>query len=126
MFKRIATLLALIGIVSLSSTQLALAATDPFKNVDCSAGSGSAVCVDKSSGKKDPITSTVQKAVTVVATITGVAAVIVMIVAGISYITSTGDPTKVNNAKNTIIYALIGLIVVILARTIIIFVINRV
>ena len=40
---------------------------------------------------------------------------IVMIVAGISYATSGGDSGKVTKAKNTIVYAVIGLVVVIIA-----------
>ncbi|MEO8785079.1 MAG: hypothetical protein ABI221_02040 [Candidatus Saccharimonadales bacterium] len=38
---------------------------------------------------------------------------------------SSGDPAKVSQAKNTILYAVVGLIVIVMARTIIVFVINR-
>jgi len=59
-------------------------------------------------------------------TIAGVVAVIVIIIAGISYILSAGDPQKTAKAKNTILYALIGLVVAILANVIVSFVIGRV
>ena len=49
--------------------------------------------------------------------IAGVIAVIVMIVAAISYVTSSGDANKVKKAKDTIVYALIGLFLVIFAFT---------
>ena len=49
--------------------------------------------------------------------IAGVVAVIIMIVAAISYVTSSGDANKVKKAKDTIVYALIGLFLVIFAFT---------
>lgn len=46
--------------------------------------------------------------------IVGILAVIMLIFGGIRYVTSTGDQTRVTAAKNTIMYAIIGLIVSIL------------
>jgi len=45
----------------------------------------------------------------------GILCVIMIIFGGIRYTTSTGDKTKVDAAKNTIIYAVVGLIVAIVA-----------
>lgn len=58
--------------------------------------------------------------------IIGVIAVIVIIISGLSFITSGGDSNKVATAKNSIIYALIGLVVVVFAEVIVHFVINTV
>ncbi len=55
-----------------------------------------------------------------------VIAVIIIIIAGISYITSTGDPQKTARAKDTIVYAVIGLVVALLANIIVAFTIGRV
>lgn len=46
-----------------------------------------------------------------VAIATGTASVIMVMVGGYKYITSTGDPQRVQSAKNTILYALGGLLV---------------
>jgi hypothetical protein len=46
--------------------------------------------------------------------IVGILAVIMLIFGGIRYVTSTGDQTRVTAAKNTIMYAIIGLVVAIL------------
>jgi len=54
----------------------------------------------------------------------GLVCVIVMIVGGVKYMTSTGDPGKVKAAKDTILYGLIGLIVCALAFAIVNFVIG--
>lgn len=54
----------------------------------------------------------------------GIIAVIVIIIAGLTYITSGGDASKAASAKSTILYAVIGLIVVAFAQLIVQFAIN--
>lgn len=56
--------------------------------------------------------------------ILGIVAVIVIILGGIQYMTSTGDAGKVKKAKDTILYGVIGLIICVLAAAIVNFVIN--
>lgn len=57
---------------------------------------------------KDIVAGTLNAAYAIAAVI----AVIVIIAAGLMYITSDGDPGKTSTAKNAIIYALIGLVIV--------------
>lgn len=54
----------------------------------------------------------------------GIVAVLVIIIGGIRYATSGGDPNGVKSAKNTILYAVVGLVVVIMASAITQFVIQ--
>jgi hypothetical protein len=49
-----------------------------------------------------------------------------IIVGGLKYITSGGDSGNVSGAKNTILYAIVGLVVVALAQIIVRFVLTRV
>lgn len=56
--------------------------------------------------------------------VVGLIAVIMLIFGGIRYIVSGGDQKKVTNAKNTILYAIIGLIISLLAYAIVNFVLN--
>lgn len=58
--------------------------------------------------------------------IAGSIAMIILLLASLKYITSRGDPQAVAKAKNTILYAVIGLVVVASAFTIVGFVVNRV
>ncbi len=58
--------------------------------------------------------------------IAGVVVVIVIIVSGIFYSLSSGDPQKVTKAKNALIYALVGLVVVVSAFLITNLIIERV
>ena len=62
--------------------------------------------------------------VRILSTIVGIAAVIVIIIAGLKYITSGGDASKVASAKTTLIYALVGLVIVVLAQFIIRFTVD--
>lgn len=55
----------------------------------------------------------------------GIAAVVVIIVGGIGYMTSTGDAGKVKKAKDTILYGVIGLVICVLAFAIVNFVIGN-
>jgi hypothetical protein len=62
------------------------------------------------------------KAANLLSEVVGVAAVIIIIIGGIMYVLSTGDSARVNSAKNTILYALVGLAIAALAQAIIRFV----
>ncbi len=57
--------------------------------------------------------------------VVGVIAVIMIIIGGLKYITSGGDSGNITGAKNTILYAIIGLVVVALAQFIVKFVLNK-
>jgi hypothetical protein len=57
--------------------------------------------------------------------VVGVIAVIMIIVGGLRYITSGGSDTGITSAKNTILYAIIGLIIVALAQVMVRFVLRQ-
>lgn len=54
----------------------------------------------------------------------GIVAVVVIVLGGVQYMTSTGDSTKVKKAKDTILYGIVGLIICVLAYAIVNFVIR--
>lgn len=57
--------------------------------------------------------------------LTGAIAVILIIIGGIRYVLSAGDSNAVQGAKNTVMYAAIGLAVAIFAQTIVSFVLTK-
>jgi hypothetical protein len=57
--------------------------------------------------------------------ILGAIAVVMIIIGGIRYATSNGDSSQIKTAKDTILYAVIGLIVAILAYAIVDWVIHQ-
>lgn len=56
--------------------------------------------------------------------IVGIIAVVMLIIGGIKYLLSGGDSKKVTDAKNTVLYAIIGLVVCFLSFAIVNFVIS--
>lgn len=58
--------------------------------------------------------------------VVGVISVIMLVWGGLRYILSGGDNKKVTDAKNTILYAIIGLIIAVLAFAIVNFVLNAI
>jgi hypothetical protein len=86
-------------------------------------GSGSAAC---SSSNDNVISRTLARVTRLAMFLSGIVAVIMLTIGGFMYLTSNGDPSKAGEAKNTIVYTLIGTVVVGLSGSIILFVISRV
>ena len=57
--------------------------------------------------------------------IVGALALLMIVVSGLRYITASGDPQQASKAKDGLIFALIGLLLVIIADAIVSFVVNR-
>ncbi len=68
----------------------------------------------------------IKKVINVLSILVGAIAVIMIIFGGFRYVTSGGSDSAVSSAKNTILYAVIGLVVVALAQVIVHFVLNNV
>lgn len=81
-------------------------------------------CDTIAAGAKDP-TDTVKQALNLFTAIIGIIAVVMMLIGGVKYMTSQGEAAQTNNAKNTILYALIGLVVAALAQVIVRFVLAK-
>ena len=73
----------------------------------------------------NPVTSSTLTAVNIISLVSGTIAVVVMIIAGITLTMSQGDAGKIKSSRDAIIYSVVGLIVIALSRTIIIFILNR-
>jgi len=116
--KRILKLLVSLSTVTLLfGATLALTPTQPAYAVTtqqaaCEAINGPGGCTKANSSLTNIITLIIQ----ITSVVIGFIAVIMIIVAGFKYITSGGDTSKVTAAKNSLIYALIGLIIVGLAQ----------
>lgn len=74
----------------------------------------------------DEVDNIVATVINIFSWVVGVTAVIMIIVGGFQYITSGGDTGKVTTAKNTILFAIVGLVIVALAQVIVRFVVQKV
>ncbi len=103
---------------------------DPFGNV-CDPSdpltSSSEVC-QAANDPTNPVSGEDGVLVTVlniISFVIGAASVLMVMVGGLKYITANGDSNSISSAKNTVLYALIGLAVFVLSQAIIIFVVSR-
>lgn len=78
------------------------------------------------SGDSAALTPVIQTVLQVTFGTMGAVAVLIITIAGTQYILSNGDPQRIAKAKDAIIYALIGLVVAILAFSIVTFVLDGV
>lgn len=76
-------------------------------------------CSNTNAAADNDLQTTLTNILNAIIGVAGLIAVIFIIIGGINYITSTGDPTKTKKAKDTILYALIGLIICALAFAIV-------
>jgi TRAP-type C4-dicarboxylate transport system permease small subunit len=72
------------------------------------------------------VTGIISIIVNILLFIIGAAAVIMIVIGGLKYVTSNGDQQAAASAKNTILYAVIGIIVAALAYAIVNFIISNV
>ena len=70
--------------------------------------------------------STLSNVLGIVFAIAGALALLMIVISGLRYIFSGGDPQKAASARQGILYALVGLVIAIMAQTIVVFVVRRV
>jgi hypothetical protein len=116
----VASLLLAVVAVGTYHPPVAAALFNNSRNTACQALNGSC-----SSGATTG-TGVIAHVIGILSFIVGVAAVIMVIIGALRYITSNGDSNQISSAKSTIIYALIGLVVAVLAQAIVAFVFKRI
>lgn len=92
---------------------------------DLKVSGGTSNCATVSQGSDNSLNNLITQVINIFSLIVGVVAVIMIIVGGFRYITSGGDSNNVGAAKNTILYAIVGLIIVALAQIIVKFVLGK-
>lgn len=81
-------------------------------------------CAADQQQAKTDVTDYIATAINIFSIIVGIIAVVMIIIGGVKYITSGGDAGNVTGAKNTILYAIIGLVIVALSQVIVQFVLG--
>lgn len=82
--------------------------------------------VDTTANATSSVNKIIKTVINILSFVVGVVSVIMIIIGGLKYVTSGGDSNSISSAKNTILYALVGLVIVALAQVIVMFVLNRV
>lgn len=135
MLKKIIISLSLLLGIGLQFAPAALAQTQVTKQIQSGLCAGSNLEItDNPSASScnsgpngvDQVNRILRKIVNFLSALVGVVAVIMIIVGGFRYVTSGGNDTSVTSAKNTILYAVIGLIIVALAQILVRFVLDKI
>lgn len=84
-----------------------------------------ATCTDDGTEAQTQVDKIIKLVINIFSLVVGVVAVIMIIIGGLKYITSGGEGSNITGAKNTIMYAIIGLVVVALAQVIVRFVLAK-
>ncbi len=85
-------------------------------------GDSSSIC---GAAKQDDAQDIIKNVINTILVVLGMIAVIMIIIGGIRYTTSNGDPSSIKGAKDTILYAVVGLVIAILSFAIVNFVLGR-
>ena len=125
-------MLAVSSVVMMSGLSLALA-VPAHAQVDCAEGVGRGValtsddnqCQDTGEGAGS-FSSVIKSVINIFSIVVGAVSVIMIIIGGFRYIVSNGDSNGVTGAKNTILYAIVGLVIVLFAQVIVRFVLTNV
>jgi hypothetical protein len=114
------TLVCMVALIAAHHPVLADSKSQVQSGINTAAGGQGQAPPDQS------LNSTIRTGLNLFSAIAGVAAVIMLIVGGFRYIVSAGNDTAVSDSKKTILYALIGLVIVSLAQVIVKFVLQNV
>lgn len=128
--KRIVTNLALMGLLVAPMLAPATVHGQSIKDELCK---GANLSTNTTPGDCTPggtaetqVNSLLTSVINIFSVVVGVVAVIMIIIGGLKYITSAGDSGNITGAKNTILYAIIGLVIVAMAQFIVRFVLARI
>lgn len=122
-------LVALISFLALIALPTATTlAASPIKGDYCTGdAANSAFCKD-SGNTTNTISGNngvIQKVIDVMAVIAGIVAVVMIMFSGYKFMTANGDANAVATARRNLIYALVGIVIIVLAEAIVRFVIGQ-
>ncbi len=87
----------------------------------CAQNADAAVC----KGKDENATNMIQTVINIMLYVLGTISVIMIVIGGVRFTTSNGDPASTKTARMTIIYSVVGLVVAILSYAIVNLVVGR-
>lgn len=126
MIKKIKYLIASLSLVLISTLGMGQAFANTSQDSVCQGiglASTSDGCTEDTSGPT--VNSTIRAVITILSFIVGAVSIIMVMVGGFKYVTSGGDSNKVASAKSTILYAIVGIVITVMAQVIVRFVLNK-
>ncbi len=128
MYRLLAVIMVVFGI-GLFSGATAFAAPDPCTTGDTTTQVKCGVTGSGGTGAKNQgaqVAKTLQVVVNILLFFVGAFAVIMIVIAGFRFVSANGDANTVSSARNTIMYAVIGLVVAYLAYALVNFIVGQI
>lgn len=104
----------------------ALFAAQSQSDINARANNQACESIGGCSGGEAALSKTIATVINILSAIGGIIAIILIIIGGVKYMTSGGDSNSAANARNTVLYAIVGLIIVVFAQVIVRFVLQQV
>ena len=101
-------------------------AFNTYGGVNCQNANNSTLCAQSRKPTGNALSgsnSLLVKVTDFITIIAGIAATILIFIGSIQFVTSGGSPDSVSTAKRTVIYTLIGIAIIVLARFIVVYVV---
>ena len=76
--------------------------------------------------KTDPIITLMKVVINILSIAIGIISVIMIMIGGLRMILGGSDPQTINNSRNSIIYALVGILIAVLAQALVLFVLDNI
>ena len=114
----VASLVAMVGMATATLAPAVTVGASPASDIQ-------AGVTDSGGGGQTPLGTQIKTIVNILLYILGAIAVVMIVIGGVRYTTSNGDSGAIKSAKDTILYSVIGLVVAILAYSIVNFVLSQ-
>lgn len=122
--KNLAVTVSIIGIFLLGAGLLPGGPVHADQDIVCDQLQGE--LAEQCRSDENTVQNITDTAVDILTFLVGAISVIAIVIAGFMYVTSGGEPEKTKKAKNTIIYALVAVVLAMLANAIVGFVLDQV
>lgn len=126
--KRLRLLIASLAVLFCLMPALPVSAATNVFNDACSVKGAKDSSACQTNGQ-DPLTGKdgmLTKVTTLIGYFAGACSVLLIVVSAIMYVTSEGDSGKIQSAKMTLIYAVVGLAIVAVSQSVVIFVLRNI
>jgi hypothetical protein len=114
------------GVLAMAAPASTASAYNPIGKACQGQGSGSTACNSQGTNNVVGKDGIIARATRLVAGVGAVIAVIVIVIYGFQMITSYGDSGKVTTARNAVVGAVVGLVIIGLAQAIVVFIISNI
>lgn len=118
------SVMMLFGLVSSVAVPMTVSASPLSDACDGLKAAGNGGCDANSGGSS--FSTIIKRVISLLSIVVGAVSVIMIIIGGLRYVLSNGDSNSTKGAKDTILYALVGLVVVLFAQVIVRFVLTNV